>query len=340
MAATSEPGVSLKMGKKRSVAVWVVAAAAASVVLGTALFFAFHRKPVSLRGAVTMQDPDPKKELPIADVEITAANELKTVTAKSDPMGYFRITLPIALRRGHAVTLQFRHPGYRPLDLKEFASDKLYVARMAPLPRETRTDANQPQFSVGNVRIRYSIKTMAAANIGSAVQVFQIENKGNVPCNGRDPCSPDGKWKAAIGGASLDAGTGNEFRDARVSCIAGPCPFTKIESDQFSNGGETISVSARGWSDTTTFLLEAEVFHPMASEMIHHSYPVIFGRALNFTLPSESEGVSIEADIERSTIIFPLGPALHLSWADCNARVNPDRTKVYRCELKPGYRFQ
>ena len=339
MAAASEPGVSLRIEKRRSTAAWVVAAVVASVILGIALFFAFHRKPVSLRGAVTMQDADPKKELPIADVEITAANDLKTVTAKSDAMGFFRITLPVALRRGHAVTLQFRRPGYRPLDLKEFASDKLYVARMVPLPRETRVDANQPQFLVGNVRIRYSIKTMAAVNIGSAVQVFQIENKGNVPCNGHDPCSLDGKWKAAIGGASLDAGTGNEFRDARVSCIAGPCPFTKIESDQFSKGGEAISVSARGWSDTTTFLLEAEVFHPMASELVHHSYPVIFGRALNFTLPSESEGVSIEADIERSTIIFPLGPALHLSWADCNARVNPDRTEVYRCELKPGYRF-
>src|SRR5204862_5157319 len=70
------------------------------------------------------------------------------------------------------------------------------------------------------------------------------------------------------------------------------------------------------------------------------SHTFRFGRALNFTLPSESEGVSIEADMERSTIIFPLGPALHLSWADCNARVNPDRSKVYRCELKPGYRFQ
>src|SRR5207245_4627380 len=80
---------------------------------------------------------------------------------------------------------------------------------------------------------------MAAVNIGSAVQVFQIENKGNVPCNGQDPCSPDGKWKAAIGGASLDAGTGNEFRDARVSCIAGPCPFTKIESEQVFHRGES-----------------------------------------------------------------------------------------------------
>src|SRR5947199_5747513 len=164
MEATSEPAVSFSMVKKRWVAGWGVPAAVATVILGTALFFTFHRKPVSLRGAVTMQDPDPKKELPIADVEITAANELKTVTAKSDAMGYFRITLPIALRRGHGVTLQFRHPGYRPLDVKEFASYKLYVSRMTPRPRETRSTANQSQSLVGNVRIRYSVKTMAAVH--------------------------------------------------------------------------------------------------------------------------------------------------------------------------------
>ena len=99
-------------------------------------------------------------------------------------------------------------------------------------------------------------------------------------------------------------------------------------------------VSARDWSDTATFLLEAEVFHPMVSQVVHESYPVIFGDGLNFTLPSTAEGVSIEADLDGQTIIFPLGPALFLSWASCNARVNPDQTRVYRCELKPGYRFQ
>src|SRR3989442_4695670 len=102
MAATSEPGVSLRMGKKRSVAVWVVAAAVASVILGTALFFTFHRKPVSLRGAVTMQDPDPKKELPIADVEITAADEVENRNGKSYAIGYLWITLAIALPPGHS----------------------------------------------------------------------------------------------------------------------------------------------------------------------------------------------------------------------------------------------
>jgi hypothetical protein len=77
----------------------------------------------------------------------------------------------------------------------------------------------------------------------------------------------------------------------------------------------------------------------MQSQIDHQSYPVIFGPALNFTLPADAEGVSLEADVVGETIIFPLGPDLFLSWASCNARVNRDQTKVYRCELKPGYRF-
>jgi hypothetical protein len=44
--------------------------------------------------------------------------------------------------------------------------------------------------------------------------------------------------------------------------------------------------------------------------------------------------------VAGETIIFPLGPDLFLSWASCNSRMNPDHTSVYRCELKPGYRFQ
>lgn len=193
---------------------------------------------------------------------------------------------------------------------------------------------------MSNVRVRFSIKNMTEVNIGSAVKIFEVDNKGNVPCKGEHPCSPDGKWKAAIASGSLDAGTGNQFRNARASCIAGPCPFTRIEADRFSQGGQTIMVSARNWSDTATFLLEAEVFHPMASELIHESYPMIFGDSLNFTLPASAEGVNIEADIDGQTIIYPLGPSLFLSWANCTARINPDQTRVFRCELKPGYRFK
>ena len=139
---------------------------------------------------------------------------------------------------------------------------------------------------------------------------------------------------------SLDAGEGNEFRNARVSCIAGPCPFTKIEVENFSPDRRRFNVSVLNWSDTVTFLLEAEVVHPMTSDMVRETYPVIFGRALNFSLPASAEGPSIEAEVQGEPIVFPLGPDLFLRWADCHVVVDRDQSKNYRCELKPGYQFR
>jgi hypothetical protein len=329
------------MTSGQRIEVWI-GSVLALMLAGTGLLLVRWQiqKAITLQGAVVALDADPHKELPIADAEVVAEDGLALGTTKSDPTGFFRVTLPKAVRRGQPITLHVRHPGYRTLDLHDFVGDKLYIARLAPVAIKTISTPNQPQVKVSNIRVRYSIKNMTDVNIGSAVKTFEVSNSGNIPCKGQHPCSPDGKWKAALGSATLDAGTGNEFRDARVSCIAGPCPFTRIEADRFSEGGQVIMVTARNWSDTATFLLEAEVFHPMASELIHESYPVIFGESLNFTLPASAEGVNIEGDIDGQTIIFPLGPSLFLSWAACNARVNPDQTRVYRCELKPGYRFQ
>ncbi len=78
-----------------------------------------------------------------------------------------------------------------------------------------------------------------------------------------------------------------------------------------------------------------------ASGGVRHSYPVIFERTLNFTLPEREEGVSIEAELNGAPMVFPLGPQLYLSWATCIVRTNAEAEKstVYRCELKPGYRF-
>ena len=61
---------------------------------------------------------------------------------------------------------------------------------------------------------------------------------------------------------------------------------------------------------------------------------------MSFTLPSTAEGPSIEADLGGVEIVFPLGPALQLSWAECTLQIGSDQTKLYRCELKPGYQFQ
>jgi hypothetical protein len=312
----------------------------AAVLLTAGIMELIHwqrQKPLSLRGAVLVQDSDPRKQQPIGGVMISAG-DLAISDVKSDSSGFFVLRLRKPIRHGHAVVLSFRDPQYRPLVLNESVSNKLYVVHLASL---SNTPApNQPQVRVGNMRVRYTVKAMSELNVGSAVKTFEIENKGNVPCQNQDPCSPDGKWKAALGSATLDAGAGNEFRDARASCIAGPCPFTRIEADPFSPGSQSITVSARNWSDTATFLLEAEVFRPVLSQSERWSYPVIFGESLSFTLPSAAESVSIEAELNGETIIFPLGPTLLLSWATCDIGINPDKGRVYRCTPKPGYSFQ
>jgi hypothetical protein len=189
------------------------------------------------------------------------------------------------------------------------------------------------------VLVKYSIGATTLVNIGSAVKTFDVVNTGNRPCEEPSPCSPDGRWAAAVGTATLDAGWGNEFRNARASCIAGPCPFTRIQDANFNSPSQTIHVSALTWSNTATFLLEAEVYRPLVNDLTRETYPLIFGRSLTFTLPAAAQGVSIRAELDKATIVFPLGPKLLLSWADCQLAVNKDQTRVYRCELKPGYRF-
>ena len=66
----------------------------------------------------------------------------------------------------------------------------------------------------------------------------------------------------------------------------------------------------------------------------------MFGDAMEFTLPANAEGPCIEAELNGTDIVFPLGPAMRLSWAECVVDVSPDHTKLFQCELKPGYAFR
>jgi hypothetical protein len=327
------------MSERKRTAMWALLALG---ILGAVLTIVLlhRRQPIVLRGTVLRQDSDPNKQLPVGDVEITATNSVGIGNAKSAASGYFRITLPKGLRRRQPVILEFRHKDYQPLTLNDFVGDKLYIARMVPVSQPTIAESHRPEVSVSNARIRYSMKATTEANVGGTVKTFQVANTGNTPCNNRPPCSPDGKWKAAISSMSLDAGEGNEFRNPRVSCIAGPCPFTSIEREELTPDRRRLNLSIRNWSDTTTFLLEAEVVHPMVSDLVRESYPVIFGRALNFSLPPTAEGPSVEAELDGEAIVFPLGPDLFLRWAECHMGVDKDQSKTYRCELKPGYQFR
>jgi hypothetical protein len=329
------------MNTTRRVIIWIaVALALGGTAAALVLIYVARRAPITLKGAVIALNSDVDRQQPLTDVNIRVIDGFPASDCKTDSSGFFRITLPKWIMQGHRVMLQFRHPGYHPLDLPAAAGDELYVVRMMPDRPERLVQTHRPLISISNITIRYTVKATTSLNVGSQVRTFQVVNTGNVPCNGRDPCSPDGKWKAAIGSAILDAGEGDVFHNVRVSCIAGPCPFTKIESNGFSQGGRRITVSATDWSDTATFLVEADVFHPMASDDVRIAYPVVFGETLSFTVPPSAEGVSIEADVNGDAIVFPLGPDLLLPWASCVTPVNQAQTRIYRCELKPGYRFK
>jgi hypothetical protein len=332
------------MDRKRKISTVLIILASLGVIAVAAVLIVRSRRahlaPLVIQGAIVKHNADTRRESPIGDVEVSTANGLAVKSVKSDFSGYFRLTLVPTVEQGQTVQLNFSHPDYLPVQLQAAVGDHLYVVEMAPVHGEVEADLSEKQIIVGDVLVRYSTVSTSLENIGSGEKTFQVENQGNVPCKSDRPCSPDGKWKAAVGAASLDSGAGNLFQNARVSCIAGPCPFTRVDSDNFAKPGRTISVSVRDWSDTTTFLLQAEVFRSVANNLTRVSYPVIFGRSMNFSLPADAEGPSLEAELNGTQIVFPLGPDAILSWADCSVRSERKQAKDYRCELKPEYSFK
>lgn len=302
-----------------------------------------HWPPITLTGAVLIQDSDPRKQMPLPDTVVTVlSNGVPAAETKSDSTGYFRLTLPShSPLPGQTTTLTFEHPNYKPIELNVVSPSEIFLAHLKPIPSSAPVAPapKGPEVPVTNLRVRYSVKTVARVDVGEIAKVFEVVNTANVPCKGHPPCSPDGLWKATVGTYTIDAGLGDAFRDDRVSCIAGPCPFTRVLSEDTKSDGHILQVSALDWSDTATFLIEAEVTKVMINDIIRTSVPITFGEALNFTLPPTAEGPSIEADLGKDDIIFPLGPDPSVPWATCTVKTNTDHSQLYRCELKPGYRF-
>jgi hypothetical protein len=334
--------------KHKGTVLSIVIAVAVAATVAVLLVRLYRWRPhlTTIQGAVIRSSTDPPKQQPIVGVTVTATRGVVSTSTQSDASGYFRITFPEVIWPGQSVRLSFRQPEYHPLDMDltmEFRSTsrRLIVAPMVPRAAAVKTVSTGPAETINNIRIRYTVNTESEENIGSAVKTFDVVNQGNVPCRHQGPCSPDGDWKAATASVTLDAGPDNEFRNVRASCIAGPCPFTRIQTHSAAEGGRMIVATATNWSDTATFLLEAEVFRTSLGSNVRQSYPVIFDRTLSFTLPTDQEGVAIQAEINGTPMVFPLGGSTYLSWANCTVRTNPGREKstVYQCELKPGYKF-
>ena len=338
-----------QLSRRTKVVIWF--AFAIAVVAATAILILSFRPPAeaalpeAMEGATITASTNPHKQAPIQNVRITASAAGYSTGTTSQPSGFFRLPLAREWKPGQPLSLTFRAEGYQPLQVTITPSAELMIARMVSTDRGMPNPETGKQTSIGNVRVRYSTQFINTTNIGSIAPTMDVPNVGDEPCipagaKGGGPCSPDNKWKASIGTKKLDAGQDNQYINTRISCIAGPCPFTKIEDDSYTKPSRVINVRIRNWSDTTTFLIEAEVSRTQRSSFVREAYPAIFGRALTFTLPSGAEGLSILADLNQHPIVFPIGPALQLSWATCNVETSNGGSKLFRCDLKTGYSFQ
>ncbi len=332
----------MQMRKGEDDGAWVGVATLVILSIIVMVWLAPLKKTVAIRslvGVVLVQDVDPAKQVPVPDAGIEVSSGRVVVNAKSDQSGYFRLTLPGRLPNRSEI-LTIRHPSYQPFESNGVNPNLLYVARLTPKATGQKPAAAGESLGISNVRIRSTVKSENTVDIGSIVRPFQVPNVGNVPCPKGSICSPNGKWKATVTKATYDAGDNNQFIDIRVSCIAGPCDFTRIEKSNIDSPVRKMELSILNWSDTATYLIEAEVSRTMVNNMVRESYPAIFGDTMNFTLPSDAEGPSIQAELNGTAIVFPLGPNLLLSWGTCTARTAREQTRLFRCELKPGFAFQ
>ena len=310
------------------------------------LFLAPRRSPapnsISITGVILAEDPDPKKQVAVANAGVTATAGSDSSTTHSDLSGLFRFSLPLPPKENPAVSLNFQAAGYQPLLLSNVVPGRLLVVRLPPATGASSREGAPTVATItsDSVNVRYTTKMTTTTNVGALVKTFEAANTGGLPCDGGPVCSPDGKWRATVSSAVFEATSGNQFLNARVSCIAGPCPFTRVEADNLANPGSGIRVSIRNWADTATFLVEAEVSRIIHGDVVRQSIPAIFGPAFSFTLPPGGEGPSIQAEVNGTSIVFPLGPEHRLSWAACNVQTASGGTQVFRCELKPGCRFR
>src|SRR5271168_51888 len=75
------------------------------------------RQSMPIEGAVIQRDADTKKQVPIADVEITASDGVTSATTRSEASGYFKLVLQKGVLSGRPITISFLHPSYEPLEM-------------------------------------------------------------------------------------------------------------------------------------------------------------------------------------------------------------------------------
>src|SRR5580704_13937246 len=151
----------------RKKVIWTMIAVVAAAVIGLLLFqraqrlrLVQERLSVPIEGAVIQRDADSKKELPIADVVVTASDGVRSAATRSDSSGYFKLVLHKRVLSDLPITVTFRHPRYQPLDLtvqtgRLETANQLHVAALVPIvptPAKAPVRNPRPPTVVSNIR--------------------------------------------------------------------------------------------------------------------------------------------------------------------------------------------
>src|SRR5947209_795464 len=95
---------------RRKVTIWATAIVATGIVARLSLPRLIQAGSIDVRGTVIRQDADPRKELPLAGVEITMARGQTEEAATSDASGFFSFSLLRGINLIQPIILRFRHP--------------------------------------------------------------------------------------------------------------------------------------------------------------------------------------------------------------------------------------
>ncbi len=249
------------------------------------------------------------------------------------------------------VNLSFRDSDYHPLDLRFLVGlrsslKKLTVAELEPVAQPSGA-VGKPSV-VSNIRIRYSVNYRAKQIFAPVWRPFKLSI--------RETCRASNNIRA------LRTGSGRHPR-VRLRWTLAPitnsatCAHRAFPGRAHLLGSTPADIRAEAASLRPRRSIgpipqrsswKPKFSHYTTDSNVRESYPVIYGRVMHFTLPSNQEGVSIEAEIDGSPMVFPPGPDLYTSWATCSCRRR--RGKLYRLparvkktrlplHLKPIYCF-
>src|SRR3569623_545531 len=94
----------------RKITVWIAVVATAAVLIAAIVVRVKRWRPrnLTVQGTVMRSDPDPRRQLPVGGVTVTATDGMMTTTTQSDSSGYFKLKFRAKLWPGHVLQLEFR----------------------------------------------------------------------------------------------------------------------------------------------------------------------------------------------------------------------------------------